>query len=575
MWRKDESMSDLKEIANEQYYNTGEPILTDEEYNIISDHGLDTRNFRNKVNHRSPMGSLKKIKSEDGFYKWAKDNSVFTVTPKLDGNSIEVILNENGHIIQAITRGNGYEGNDVTDKIRHCNTKVFKNLTLHEGINSVKCEAIMPKKYQADYEKNIRNVVSGLINKKEIESEELAKIDVVPFVSLETLYFYDTPDYIEFATTFRYFEKDFKYQIDGLVVEGNGDYSNDNELLPDNIIALKFNGEGESATVSYIEWSLGKHGILYPVIVLDEPVDIDGTTVSRVSASNYGIVKTAGLGIGAQVKVIKSGDIIPFIHTVVEQSYILPPVICPVCQSVPEVDGGGVHLVCKNCVHNDLTLLKHIFKVFGIDYIGDTTIENLYENGFKLIDDYFEAEVEDISSIDGFGQKTAEYIVSKLSNMELTEAQVLECAMVKGMGNKQCQKLIDHFGSIESFLSCKNVESDLLTLEGFAEKSITNIVNNRIRFKKMFEVLSYFCTIKTVDKSNQTEGNIVFTGKCEKFNRKQLTQYLEEQGWKIQSNVNKDTNLLLTDNPNSGTSKTKKAKSLGVVIKSYNEFFQE
>jgi DNA ligase (NAD+) len=568
-------VANLKQIANEQYYNGDSPILTDEEFNLISDHGLDTRNFRNKANHHSPMGSLKKVKTEDDFYKWAKSNTVFSVTPKLDGNSIEVILNKNGNIIQAITRGNGYEGNDVTDNIKHCDTSALGFLELTSDINSVKCEAIMPKVCQADYEKNVRNVVSGLINRKEAIPNELAKIHVVPFETLAKVVYYSTPDYLELESNFRYYKNNHEYEIDGLVVEGNGDYSNDNELLPDNIIALKFNKEGELATVGNIEWSLGKHGILYPVIILDEPVDIDGTTVSRVSASNYGIVKTAGLGIGAQVKVIKSGDIIPFVHTVVEQSYILPPVFCPNCKSISEVDENGVHLVCKNCVHNDLTLLKHIFKVFDLDYISDSTIEKLYVNGFKLIDDYFEAEVEDIEIIDGFGKKTAEYIFYMLNTVELTEAQILECAMIKGMGNKQCQKLIDHFGSIENFLACEDLETSLAPLEGFAEKSITNIVTNRNRFKAMFETLSYFCTIKTVDKTNQTKGNIVFTGKCDKYNRKQLTQHLEEQGWKIQSSVNKDTNLLLTDNPDSGTSKTKKAKSLGVEIKSYEQFFQE
>jgi DNA ligase (NAD+) len=568
-------MSDLKEIANEQYYNTGSPILTDEEFNLISDHGLETRNFRNKANHHSPMGSLKKIKTEDDFYKWAKDNTVFKVTPKLDGNSIEVILNKNGNIIQCITRGNGYEGNDVTNNIKYCDTSALGSLKLDKDINSVKCEAIMPKKHQIDYEKNIRNVASGLINRKEAIPNELAKIHIVPFETLAKVIYYSIPDYLELESNFRYYKNNYEYEIDGLVVECDGDYSNDNELLPDNIIALKFNKDGELATVSYIEWSLGKHGILYPVVILDEPVDIDGTTVSRVSASNYGIVKTAGLGIGAQVKVIKSGDIIPQIKEVIGRSDILPPVFCPVCQSIPEVDENGVHLVCKNCTHNDLTLLKHIFKVFNVDYISDATIENLYANGFKLIHDYFEAEVEDISSIDGFGKKTAEYIFYMLNTIELTEAQVLECAMVKGMGNKQCQKLIDYFGSIENFLACENLETSLSPLEGFAEKSIANIITNRNRFKTMFETLSRYCKIKKVDKTNQTKGNIVFTGKCDKYNRKELTQYLEEQGWKIQSSVNKETNLLLTDNPNSSTSKTKKAKLLGIEIKSYDEFFDE
>ena len=332
-------MGKFKELANEAYYNSGEPILTDNEFDLISDVGLEIKNFRTKVKHHQPMGSLNKIKTKEDFEKWGKGS--FTLTPKLDGNSIEVVF-FNGELVRGITRGNGYFGNDVTDKIEHCN--IMFPAPLEEGYVSVKCEAIMDKKHQKDYDKNIRNVVSGILNKKEIDVKELGKVDIMSFDNIPT---FKENDYDEIEKLFESVKRMYSYEIDGFVAKLDSNYyDEDDELLPANMVALKFNKDGVEGVVGSIQWNLGKYGRLTPVINLKTPVEIDGTNVQRISASNYGLLKAAEIGIGSTVKVILSGDIIPFITEVVTTSDYLAHPICPNCGAEGEISDNGIHAIC-------------------------------------------------------------------------------------------------------------------------------------------------------------------------------------------------------------------------------------
>jgi len=563
-------MKKLTEIANDEYYSTGEPILRDQEYDLLADNGLEIKNFRNKAKHFQPMGSLKKIKTKEEYLKWLPKDIEVAVQPKLDGNSVELIVDADGNIVQAITRGDGYEGSDITDKIHYCNIGDLPENIKCLPFCSIPCEAIIPKKFQKDYEKNLRNVCAGILGKKEIDKESLGKIDIIPFGNLST---YNCDNYDELEDYFHYRKDTYKYEIDGLVVElKEKKYKEDDPLIPSNKVALKFNKDGVAARVGYIEWNLGKHGRLTPVIVLETPVDIDGTTVSRVSASNFGIVREAGLGIGAEIKVIKSGDIIPYITNVVKTSYHIPIVYCPNCGMVGTLSANGVHMECDNCREDSLTLLQHCFGVFDLEYISNSTVELLHKNGYTTLEDIFEITEDELLKFDGIGKRKAQNIISKLDNITLTEAQVMECAMVQGLGNKQCQKLIDHFGSVEEFLDKCCISLSISHIDGFGDVLSRTVMKNMVKFRKMFNILSRFCVIKKKELTKRTEGyTLVCTGKAE-LGRKELTKKLEEMGHTVESSVKKGVTLLLTDDPNSNSSKTKKAKELGIEIKTYEEF---
>ncbi len=566
----------LQEKANDAYYNEDEKILTDKEFDLLSDNGLEIKNFRNKAKHFQPMGSLKKIKTEDDFLKWRQGREI-RVTPKLDGNSVEIIVVD-GKFEKAITRGNGKVGNDITDKAVYCN---LKHILLDGAAQySIKCEAIMKKEYQKDYNKNIRNVVAGILNRKTPQIEELKKIDIIPFNELDFIQSKNI-SYLEMTDGFEAKKEIYPYEIDGLVVELiDPIYEEKDELLPANIVALKFNKEGIDAEVGNIEWNLGKHAKLTPVIVLKDAVEIDGTNVQRVTASNWSLLVEAGLGVGAKVQVIKSGDIIPYISQVVKKSNLINNPYCPSCGFKGVLNESKVQMICPNnhCLGEELVKLQHIFGTFDLDYISDATVERLYVAGFKTIEDIFNLSLNDLISLDGFGPKKSSNIIYKLNTVALTEAKVLKCAMVPGISESNAEKLINHFGNIENFLYPEiDFVIDYTSIDGFAEITSNTIKENMNKFQKIYEILKKHIIILKIEKTKLTPNglNIVFTGKCETHNRKELTTFLKEKGYNVQKNINKETDILLVADINSTSSKMKKAGKLGIKIQTYDEYFKE
>jgi len=562
-------MNNFKEAANEAYYNEDEPILSDKEFDLISDHGLETVNFRNKVNHAQPMGSLKKIKTKEDFNKWFQSSEKCKISPKLDGNSVEMIFKD-GILVQAITRGDGFVGNDVTDKVKMCNYRPMDT-------GSYKAEAIMKKEYQKDYDKNIRNVVAGALGRKTPKDEDLVKIDIIFFSDVG--YYFNNLTYELAEETFIDWKENFPYEVDGVVIElSDKIHEEKDDLLPSNTIALKFNKEGVDAVIGAINWQLGKYGRLTPVLKLKTPVEIDGSMVQNVSASNYGIVREAGLGIGAEVQVIKSGDIIPYISKVISTSRYLAFPVCPQCGAEATVSDNGIHAICENCKDDGLVHLKHIFNIFDLEYISDNTIETLYDVGFidlecifSLVDNYSVLE-----NVSGFGKRKAANINSKLKNLKVHDWQVLQCAMIQGLGGKQCQKLINHYGGMYKMLASDL--KDLEQVDGFGDILAQKIRDNIHKMKEMvntFHKLDIEILLTNFTKSPKSSKNIVFTGKCEQFGRKELTKKLEENGWTVQSGINKQTNVLLTNNPDPTSSKGKKAYELNIPIKTYDQFFKE
>jgi DNA ligase (NAD+) len=565
-------LSNILDAANDAYYNKDEKVITDTEFDLISDDGLEIKNFRVKTEHEQPMGSLKKLKTQEAMEKFV-GRDAYSVTPKLDGNSIELVY-EDGVIIKAITRGDGFFGNDVTDKIEFCN--IMDPAPREKGIVSRKCEAIMPKDMQCQYEKNIRNVVSGMLNRKTVDEMELSRVDVVCFAEM-THVVMGYMSYDELEERFQEMKENYYYEIDGFVLKMTmPKYEETDELLPANIQALKFNKEGVDAEVGYVEWNLGKHGKLTPVLVLKDAVEIDGAMIQRVSASNWGLLEAAGLGKGAKVQVIKSGDIIPFISKVLEKSpFELEQPYCPDCSFDTEVSDNGIHCSCVNPECDSLAVikLKHIFRLLDLEFISTSTVEALYDNGYENLAQMCSATVEEISALPRFGTSKANNIVSKLNSVELTEWQVLNCAMVKGVASSQSKRLIEEFGSLEGFF--KNAaQTKIEAIEGMGSIMSEQIVNNLTTFIKMSEELKAVgFTIIEPKVEAETSLNVVCTGTCSQYGRKELVTVLEANGIKMQKAINKDTDILLTGDVNSTGSKMVKAKKLGVKIQSYNEFF--
>lgn len=563
-------MSKFIEDLNNAYYNSEEPLVSDKEFDLLSDTGLETTNFRKKVQHHNVMGSLSKLKNSVEYTKWIENQPFLEATAKLDGNSIELIFMR-GDLIYGITRGNGYLGNDVTDKIKHCNIMLPKGVIKKDNIMSLKCEAIMKKSYQKDYDKNIRNVVSGLLNRKSVIPEELNKIDIIPFDILHKYTYTMVPSYDVLCELFEKLKSEFEYDIDGLVIEKPVVYTKgSNELLPDNKAAVKFNKGGVETKIGSIEWNIGKYARLTPVLILNPPVDIDGSTVSRVSASNYKLLKAAGLGIGAEVEVIKAGEIIPYISKVNVESYTTGDINCPVC-GAKSVE-LGVNMICPNetCPALVTVFLQNIFSILEIDYISDKIIEKLVQSGYNTLSKIYNMTESDFVWIDGFGEKLYNTLRNGLKNIKLKEYQILEMAMLPGFSKTQSKKLVDHFGSIKNIIpeQISQIDGFGMVLQDTLVKNFSKVLDMKLEINALG-----FTMVKEETKMNKQK--VVFTGACSQYGRKELTNVLEEKGFEVQSSLKKDTDILLCETLDSSSSKMKKAKDNGTKVIVYADFFQE
>lgn len=608
-FQKEESASSLVRIASTAY-EAGTPILADHEFDLLADHGLsvESRNFRQKVQHPFPMGSLDKIKDTSSLKRWMPESRTpFAVMPKLDGCSIRLSYRD-GILVQAVTRGDGWVGNDVTQNIL-C-TNVVKDLGEPMTID-VRVEAAIKQCHASKFDKNLRNIASGMINAKD-PRPELALVDcividvftgqpmswwdkafllkklfpkemVVPIITINPF-----EGGFDFSRTFDW-AKDIKeawdrtlpYALDGVVLKVfpvlTAVLPVQDGLIPKNKIALKFGSPEAETVVESIDWSLGQHGKLTPVLNV-KPVELDGTTVRRVSASNYALLKEAGMGLGAKVSVTKSGDIIPFVTKVHQESKTgLEVPCCPECGEQATLSISGVDALCINqdCNGNALVRLKKTVGLFGIDFVSDSTIEALFRAGFDTIEKLFELSESDLVALPGFGEKTAAYLVAALKSAQLTEAQVIKSAFLKGIGERKGKALLDHYGSIEDFIAGVMV-SGLDEIEGFGPIQAKMINENAGVIADMLYVFNRL-GVKIIP-HEKTGGNVAqqivcCTGTCSQYPRKELAIVLERKGFSMVDTVTKETTLLLCADPNGNSSKLTKARKQGILIQSYDEFF--
>ncbi len=363
--------------ASHAYYSGAEATLSDQEFDLLRDEleeldpgnaflsevGAPVTNSLTKVRHRMPMGSLKKITTEAEFQTWVgsllpkgkKTKTTFhdpkiSVSLKLDGLSIELIY-EKGKFVQAITRGDGEEGEDVTHTIK--NAKFFpRTISVMDRV-SVRCEAMLQiadwKEHFAD-KANPRNAASGLVRRTDAKgSEHLVCIafDVLFNGGFRTEHeriewlikekFSTTPNQVVSASkvmqAIKWIEDQrdqLDYEIDGAVLKANDidlqkELGEHNDRRPRWARAWKFAAMGGHSTLEGITWSVGTRGTITPVANI-APVKVGGTTIRNVSLHNVNEIDRLDLGIGDEIEVIRAGDVIPFIVRVINKEYI-----CPLC----------------------------------------------------------------------------------------------------------------------------------------------------------------------------------------------------------------------------------------------------
>lgn len=645
---KSERIKDLVELlnkANKAYYQEANEIMTNFEYDKLYDElvgleketgmvlsnsptvnvGYQVVSQLPKEQHNSPMLSLDKTKEVGALADFAGDRKCL-LSWKMDGLTV-VLTYENGELVKAVTRGNGLVGEVITN-----NAKTFKNIPIsipYKGRLTLRGEAII--KY-SDFEqinreiedadskyKNPRNLCSGSV--RQLNSQVTAERNV-NFVAFALINADDVDFDNSIEQQYKWMESQGFQVVEYMVVTRNSmedavkyfagkiqtyDYPSDGLVLmfddieyglslgttakfPRNGIAFKWEDEQAETTLKYIEWSPSRTGLINPVAVF-EPVELEGTTVSRASVHNISIMEELELGSGDRIKVYKANMIIPQISENLTKSGIDDlPKECPVCGHATEVkaENGIKTLYCPNsqcpAKHVKLFTLFVSRNGMNIDGLSEETLEKFIDAGYiKEFADIFHLDryYEEIVATPGFGQKSYDNLmdsVEKARNVELS-------ALIYSLG-------IPNIGSANAKLICKAFNNNIEKIRNASVEELIEIDGiGEIMAEKFCQYFADEDNIKKLDnllkevniaepEENTTPQNMdgltfVITGSVEHFaNRNELKSYIEKHGGKVTGSVSAKTNYLINNDAMSASSKNKKAKQLGVEIVTEEVFLE-
>ena len=575
--------------------------------------------------HEKVMLSLDKTKEVTALKDWLGEKTG-VLSWKLDGLTI-VMTYEGGKLVKAVTRGNGEVGEVVTN-----NAKVFTNIPLsiaYKGSLVLRGEAVIS--YSDFYKinetipeaagkyKNPRNLCSGSVRQlnNKITAERnvgfyafsVVKADDVDFNNsrIEQLKWLNSQGFsiVEFKKvtqenieeTVNWFEENIRENdlpSDGLVLTYDdikyGESLGSTAKFPRDSIAFKWRDEIKETTLLEIEWSASRTGLINPIAVF-EPVELEGTTVSRASVHNLSIMEDLELGIGDRINVYKANMIIPQISdNLTRSNNIEIPEHCPVCGGETSIknDNEIKTLYCINdeCLAKQIKSFTHFVSrdALNIKGLSEATIEKLIAKGLiKELADIFHIErfKDIITKMEGFGEKSFNNLVNSVNKArKTTAARLLYSFGITNIGLSNAKLISRKFG--DDWEKIQNAKyEELIEINGIGEVMAKNYVKFFSDEKKKVNVEDVLKEVE-IEASSKTSSaqifenyNFAITGSVEHFkNRDELKAAIEERGGKVASSVTSKTNYLINNDNTSNSSKNKKAKELGIEIITEEQFLK-
>lgn len=646
---KKERMQELIKILNEAskaYYAEDREIMSNFEYDRLYEElegleketgivlsgsptvsvGYESVEELPKERHESPMLSLGKTKSQEELKDWLQGKEAI-LSWKLDGLTV-VLTYRNGELFKAVTRGNGEIGEVITG-----NARTFKNIPLNiafKGELVLRGEAVIT---YSDFEKineeipeaeakykNPRNLCSGSVRQlnNEITAKRNVRFYAFTLVSAEDVDFHNSRE-----EQFRFLEKqgfevverkivtpdtilsaisEFENKIpaydvpsDGLVLTyediAYGKSLGRTAKFPRDAIAFKWADEIRETTLTEVEWSASRTGLINPVAIFT-PVELEGTTVSRASVHNVSIVKELKLGIGDRITVYKANMIIPQIAENLTQSGNLPiPATCPVCGGETKIQNMNdtETLYCTNpeCAAKKIKSFTLFVSrdALNMEGLSEATLEKFISMGFihEYADLFHLTEHRDaIVDMEGFGEKSYANLVDSIEKARNTTLPRL----IYGLG-------IANIGLVNAKMLCRHFDYDLDALQSAKEEELSDIegvgdviagafvsyMNNPANKEKIDHLLPELHLEKpesSTENQNLAGLSFVVTGTLNSFeNRNALKEEIEKRGGKVTGSVTSKTECLINNDVTSSSSKNKKAKELNVPILSEEDFLQK
>lgn len=630
--------------ASKAYYQDAAEIMSNYEYDKLYDEleqleketgiilatsptvhvGYEVLSELPKERHEKPMLSLDKTKEVSQLQEFL-GNQKARLSWKLDGLTIVLTYRE-GQLVKAVTRGNGEVGEVITN-----NAKVFQNLPVriaYQGELILRGEAIIRysdfekineeiEDVEAKY-KNPRNLCSGSVRQLNNEITAKRKVQFYAFslVKAEGVDFQNSRIYqmewlkeqgfsvvegYEVTTDtigerVQYFANQIPQNdcpSDGLVLTYDdiayGESLGTTAKFPRDSFAFKWADETKETILREIEWSPSRTGLINPVAIFD-PVELEGTTVSRASVHNLSIMEELELGVGDQIQVYKANMIIPQIAENLTRSGVAPvPEFCPACHGATQIRqvGEAKTLYCTNpdCV------AKHIksFALFvsrdalNVDGLSEATLEKMIANGYiQTYSDIFHLDQyrDEIIQMEGFGVKSYQNLQASIEQARVTTLPRFIYALgIAGIGLANAKVICKEFDyDVERIIGL--TESELAEVSGIGSVLAHSFVEYFQKEEQVKEVRKLLQEVEfpkeEVTQEQTLEGmNFVITGSVHHFsNRKELKELIESKGGKVTGSVTSKTNYLINNDVTSTSSKNKKARELGVPILSEEAFLE-
>lgn len=581
-------------------------------------------NSLNKIQHNHPMLSLEKTKNIDVIKTFIGNNNLIAMC-KMDGLTCSLRY-LNGSLVSAETRGNGYEGEDVTHNAMVIPSipKIipYKEELIIDG--EIICTYKDFEEFKDEY-KNPRNFASGsirLLDSKECEKRKLTfvawdiikglsqfktlseKLDeirrkefgfyIASYIALKPNHFKECSDHI--ISILKQNAEHHSYPIDGLVFKFDdieyGKSKGQTSHHFNNAMAFKFYDELYPTRLKKIEWTMGRTGVLTPVAIF-RPIEIDGTTVERANLHNVEVLKdTLGTPYeGQYIEVYKSNEIIPQIDSAEKENvFSLPeltiPSECPICGGATELikSENTTVLMCANpnCEGKFINKLTHFCGKKGLDIKGlsSATLE-------KLIDFGWVNSIKDIFSLSdhrkewikksGFGVSSVDKVLTGIEEAKNTTLpQFISSIGIPNIGNNIARQLADHFLTYENFRKAIDEKFNFSVLDGFAENKTNVLLTfDYTEADEIYKLLNISNVTPKVKVSSNKKFNAVITGRMTTFaNRQELKEFIEEHGGKLMGAVSSTTNYLIINDINSTSTKARKAKELGIELITEEDFIK-